>query len=281
MTGILSNLSNGIHLEEKRISAKRWELGAGWQGYVAAVTESLHAHWAFIRQTSCEHKSDAWCGSKHASPSRQQVIGWWESHEGEELGLHCKKNGKCFIFCHKALQWCEMANSGLATLPLRWVAGEFGLCTGCEVGLVDKVCPRGGVMAGIQSSAYLLRAAAFSDQADQSEQGFWLGCSLNCSVREHVMWLQPVLAAWLMVNNFSGLPSAWPPSGIILLLRTTYVLWTACAGFVGPGPHSPGLWGVHRRPLPCQNVWPEHPHMCHGTKGLLMQRPLVDISRRK
>ena len=139
MTGILSNLSNGIHLEEKCISTERWELGAGWQGYVEAVTESLNAHWAFIRQTSCEHMSDAWCGSKHALPSPPASYGLGgETHEGEELVLQCKKNGKCFIFCHKALQWCETANSRLATLPLHWVAEEFGLCTGCGVGLVRR-----------------------------------------------------------------------------------------------------------------------------------------------
>lgn len=168
------------------VSTERWELGAGWQGYVRRRWWITHAHWAFIRQASCEHMSDAWCGSKHALPSRQQVMGWWRDTRGEELVLHCKKNGKCFIFCRKALQWCETANSRL--LPHRlfhWVAEEFGLCTGCGWGWLDTVCPWGGVMAGIQSSVYLLWAAVFSNQADQSEQGFWLESSLNCSAREH------------------------------------------------------------------------------------------------
>lgn len=74
-----------------------------------------------------------------------------------------------------------MANSGLATLPLPWVAEEFRLCTGCEVGLVDKVCPRGGVMAGIQSSVYPFEQLCFQIRLTNLNRDFgWMFSELFC-----------------------------------------------------------------------------------------------------
>ena len=282
MTGILSNLSNGIHLEEKCISTEQWELGARWQGYVEAVTESLHAHWAFIRQTSCEHMSDAWCGRKHALPSPPASHGLvGETHEGEELVLPCKKNGKCFIFCHKALQWCETANSRLATLPLHWVAEEFGLCTGCGVGLVR----RGRSTSRCDSWNSKLRLPLLSSCVFKSGWPIWIGIlvgmfsELSCQRAHDVAPQGPGLLSdgEQLLRAAFCMATMWDNSTPNYLLTLNCLCWLC-----GPGTHSLGLCGMHRSPLPCQNVLPEHPYMCHRNKCLLMQRrPLVDISRRK